>query len=57
MKRKIKGAFCPKCNKKLFRVKVRRNKPTTCNYCGFLIENPFKIFIPKTKYLDMKKND
>jgi len=51
MKKNIKGCFCPKCEKKLFRVKVRINKPTTCNYCGFVIVNPKDVFIPKSKYL------
>ena len=55
MKKNIKGCFCPKCNKKLFRVKIKRNKPTTCNYCGFVIENPFEVFIPKSKYLKTLK--
>ncbi len=56
MKKNIKGCFCPKCNKKLFRVKTKPNKPTTCNYCGFVIENPYETFIPKSKYLKSIKN-
>ncbi len=52
----IKGAFCQKCGKKLFRRKVKRNKPTTCNYCGYKILDPYEVFIPKSKYLEeMKK--
>jgi len=57
MKKSIKGAFCPQCHKKLFRVKAKRNKPTTCNYCGFVIENPREIFVPKSKYLQLMKNE
>jgi len=56
MKKNIKGCFCPKCNKKLFRVKVRKDKPTTCNYCGFVITNSREIFIPKSKYLKLKND-
>jgi len=51
MKKNIKGCFCPRCGKKLFRVKVRNNKSTTCNYCGVVIQNPKEVFIPKSKYL------
>ncbi len=56
MKKNIKGAFCPKCHSKLFRVKVKINKSTICNNCGFVITNPKKIFVAKSKYLDEKKN-
>lgn len=55
MKKNIKGCFCPKCKKKLFRVKVKVNKSTICNYCKFVIKNPRDVFIPKSKYLEMKK--
>ena len=55
MKKNIKGAFCPKCKKKLFRVKTRGNKTTTCNYCGFVIENPREVFVAKSKYLNSLK--
>ena len=55
MKKNIKGAFCPKCNERLFRVKVKRNKSTICNYCGFVIRNPREVFIPKSKYLEALK--
>ena len=58
MKKNVKGAFCPKCNKKLFRVKIKKDKPTKCNYCGFVIENPYEVFTPKSKYLkQLKKNE
>lgn len=52
-KKKVKGAFCPNCHKKLFRMKVK--KPTKCNYCGFEIFEPKKIFVPKSKYLKLKQ--
>jgi len=55
VKKNIKGCFCPRCNKKLFRVKVKKNKPTTCNYCGFIIKNPREVFVPKSKYLETLK--
>ncbi len=55
MKRSIKGCFCPKCGKKLFRRKVKRNVPTTCNYCDFCIQNPREVFISKSKYLEKQK--
>jgi DNA-directed RNA polymerase subunit RPC12/RpoP len=54
-KKNIKGCFCPKCGKKLFRRKTKRDKSTTCNYCGFVISNPYEVFTPKSKYLEMKK--
>jgi len=57
MKKNIKGCFCPKCKKKLFRVKTRINKSTTCNYCGFIIENPREVFVAKSKYLKLLKNE
>ena len=55
-KKNVKGCFCPKCNKKLFRVKVMLNKSTKCNYCGFVIKNPREVFVPKSKYLKSIKN-
>ena len=55
MKKNIKGAFCPGCGKKLFRVKAKLHKPTTCNYCKYVIENPREIFVPKSKYLEALK--
>lgn len=51
----IKACFCPKCKKKLVRRKVKRNKPTKCNYCNFLITNPYDVFISKSEYLKLKK--
>ncbi len=51
-RREVKGCFCPKCGKKLFRRKLKRNKPTRCNYCNFIIQNPREVFIPKSKYLE-----
>jgi len=54
-RREVKGAFCPKCGKKLFRRKIKRNVPTTCNYCSFVIQNPREVFIPKSKYLEKQK--
>ncbi len=55
MKRNIKGCFCPKCGKKLFRRKVKRNIPTTCNYCGYVISNPYNVFVSKQRYLEKQK--
>jgi len=57
MKKNIKGAFCPRCGKKIFRKKVIANKSTKCNYCGFVIENPREVFVPKSKYLKSIKNE
>lgn len=54
MKKNIKGAFCPKCKKKLFRVKTKTDKSTKCNYCGFVIENLRDVFVAKSKYLESK---
>jgi len=54
LKKNIKGAFCPNCKKKLFRRKVKRNKPTKCNYCNFVIQNPYDIFFSKKQYLELK---
>jgi predicted RNA-binding Zn-ribbon protein involved in translation (DUF1610 family) len=48
-KRKTKQGQCPKCGKTLFRsrsIKIKKIKPTKCNYCGFLIEDPYKVFSP-----------
>lgn len=55
MKRQVKACFCPRCKKKLFRRKVKRNKSTKCNFCNFLITNPYDVFIPKSEYLKLKK--
>lgn len=59
MRRQIKACFCPnpKCKKKLFRRKIKKNKPTKCNYCGYKILNPYEVFIPKSEYLKLKKNE
>ena len=42
--RNLFACFCPKCKKKLFRRKVKINKPTTCDSCKFVIKNPYKSF-------------
>ncbi len=50
VKKKIKEGICPNCGKTLMRsrsIKIKKIKPTKCNYCGFLIEDPYKIFRPK----------
>lgn len=57
MKKYIKGCFCEKCGKKLFRVKTRRNKPTTCGSCKFVIANPYETFTPRSKYLKLKEKN
>lgn len=49
----ITSADCPKCNKRLIRkmpMKIKKIKPTKCNYCGFKIDNPFLIFRPIRTY-------
>ena len=55
MKACIKACFCPNCKKKLFRRKIKRNKPTTCGSCKFIIKNPYEVFVPKSKYLKLKE--
>lgn len=43
----IKHGECPECKKRLARrkgIRIKNIKPTKCNYCGFLIENPYSIF-------------
>ena len=55
-KKKLFACYCPSCNRKLFRRKIRRNQPTTCGNCGFVIKNPYDVFIPKSKYLKQKNN-
>ena len=57
LKKNIKGAFCPECGKKLFRVKAKAHKPTTCGNCKFIIKNPYEVFTPKSKYLKQLKNE
>ena len=49
VKRKIKEGICPNCKKKMYRrrsIKIKKIKPTKCEYCGFLIENPYNVFSP-----------
>lgn len=44
-KKRIKKIRCPNCSKIIYRKKVKKHKPTFCNYCGFKIDNPYKEVI------------
>jgi len=49
VKKKIKQGKCPSCRKMLVRsrsIKIKKIKPTKCEHCGFLIENPYQVFAP-----------
>jgi DNA-directed RNA polymerase subunit RPC12/RpoP len=52
MVKRLKTGQCPNCKKTLFRrrsIKIKKKKPTKCEYCGFVIEDPYKIFTPVIK--------
>lgn len=45
--RRLKTGNCPNCKRVLFRrrsIKLRKIKPTICEYCKFKIENPYEVF-------------
>lgn len=46
-RRKVKEGICPKCSKQLFRIKLKKDKSTKCNYCGHVIQNPREVFKPR----------